>query len=293
MRADMIIHRISHPKIVDWDVAYSNRLAVADAPEWLAQALARSQAFQVRHADRADIDLRYGEGDRQTYDIYHPDGSAKGTLVFVHGGYWRMTSNENYRVFASGALAAGWRVVLLEYPLCPAVCVGDISRLIVKAVDHVLARVPEGPVTLSGHSAGGQLACYVVTAASGLSQAARSRIGRVVSLSGVHDLRPLLSTGDLNGVLQMDEVEALQFSPVLLRPKGAFDLYCVCGADELPEFRRLNELQANMWAGLGLATESLECEACNHFTLLDLMTDPDSALTRLLTGRPAADGGAA
>ena len=112
-----------------------------------------------------------------------------------------------------------------------------------------------------------------------------------MSLSGVHDLRPLLGTRDLNGVLRMDEAEALQFSPVLLRPKGAFDLSCVCGADELPEFRRLNGLQANMWAGLGLATESLECEACNHFTLLDLMTDPDSALTRLLTGRPAADGG--
>ena len=112
---------------------YSNRLAVADAPEWLAQALARSQVFQARHADRADIDLRYGEGDRQTYDIYHPDGSATGTLVFVHGGYWRMTAKEDYRVFASGALAAGWRVVLLEYPLCPAVRVGDISRLVVKA----------------------------------------------------------------------------------------------------------------------------------------------------------------
>lgn len=288
MRAEAISCRVSRPKVDDWDASYSHRFAVPDSLEWLARAATRSQTFHERHASRAATDLPYGDGQRQTYDVYEPDGASKGTLVFVHGGYWRMTSKEDYRVFAAGAIDVGWRVVLIEYPLCPAVRVGDISGLVVKAIDHVFRRFPDDPVTLSGHSAGGQLACFAMTAASGLSAPARSRIERVVSLSGVHDLRPLLGTRDLNGTLQMDEAEAATFSPVLLRPSLDFDLYCVCGADELPEFRRLNALLANIWAGLGLATESLECNARNHFTLLDLMVEPESVLTGILTGSPIA-----
>jgi arylformamidase len=273
------------PGTVDWDVAYSNRLAVADSAGWLAESARKAARFQADYRGHTEINLVYGAGVRQTFDVFHPLGEPRGTLIFIHGGYWRASSKEEHWHFAAGPLAAGWRVVLPEYPLCPAVRVSGISAGIVRALEVVLERMPEGPVVLSGHSAGGQLASYAASMASGLSERARSRIGRVVSVSGLHDLRPLLATVDLNGSLRLDRDEAIRFSPALGEPGHDFELFCVCGGAELAEFRRQNELLANIWAGLGLTACATEYPALNHFTILDLLEDPDSEFTRLLTIR--------
>jgi pimeloyl-ACP methyl ester carboxylesterase len=273
------------PRIADWDVAYSNRLAVADSAEWLAESAREAARFQADYRGRTEIDLVYGTGVRQTFDVFHPLEEPRGTLIFIHGGYWRASSKEEHWHFAAGALAAGWRVVLPEYPLCPTVRVSEISVGIAQALDVILERLPEGPVVLSGHSAGGQLASYAASGASGLSERVRSRIGRVVSISGIHDLRPLLATVDLNGSLRLDRDEAIQFSPALGEPGHDFELFCVCGGAELAEFRRQNELLANIWTGLGLTTFATEYPGLNHFSILDLLQDPDSGFTRLLTLR--------
>jgi pimeloyl-ACP methyl ester carboxylesterase len=241
--------------------------------------------FRTVYRGRSEIDLVYGTGTRQTFDIFHPLEGPRGTLVFIHGGYWRASSKEEHSHFAAGPLAAGWRVVFPEYPLCPSVRVADISEGIVQAIDIIVERLPDGPVVLSGHSAGGQLASYAVSRASGLSDQARARIGRTVSVSGLHDLRPLLATTDLNGSLRLDRAEAIRFSSALSEPGHRFELFCVCGGAELAEFRRQNELLANLWNGLGLTTCSAEYPGLNHFTILDLLRDPDSDFTRLLTMR--------
>jgi acetyl esterase/lipase len=271
------------PAIADWDKAYSNQGAIPEAPQLLASMIADGEAFRRGFGGRLDREVAYGRHPREVFDVYHPTGVAHGTLVFIHGGYWRSRIKDEHCQFAAGALARGWRVALPEYPLCPDVRVGDISRGLVAAVEAIAASVPEGPIVLSGHSAGGHLASYVACDASGLSDAVRARVGRVVSLSGLHDLRPLLATTGLNGDLRLDAAEAAAFSPIFHRPGHAFDLVCVCGAAELPEFRRQNALLANVWNGLGIAAEVVEEPGSNHFTVLASMRHADGALTRLLT----------
>lgn len=267
-----------------WDRAYSNRAAVANTSEWMAETAEKSNRFRAEHP-HSKLGVAYAAGARRDFDLFEPGTAARGTLIFIHGGYWRAGTRQEHSHFAAGALAQGWRVAIPEYPLCPDVRIGEISHLMTQATDAIAAQCPDGPIVVSGHSAGGQLATYVVSEGSGLSRQTRERIRLVVSLSGVHDLRPLLFTADLNGSLHLDQREADAFSPVLRRPGHGFELACVCGGAELPEFRRQNALLANIWQGFGLTCGAFEYEGRNHFTLLDLMSDSDSAMTRLLTDR--------
>lgn len=267
-----------------WDRAYSNRAAVTNTAEWMAETAEKARRFRADHPSSGQ-GIAYAPGPRRDFDIFEPGTDALGTLIFIHGGYWRAGTRQEHSHFAAGALAEGWRVAIPEYPLCPDVRVGEISHLMTQATEAIASRCPDGPIVLSGHSAGGQLAAYVVSEGSGLSRETRERIRLVVSLSGVHDLRPLLFTSDLNGSLLLDQREADEFSPVLRRPGHAFELACVCGGAELAEFRRQNALLANIWQGFGLTCSAIEYEGRNHFTLLDLMSDRDSAMTRLLTDR--------
>ena len=61
------------------------------------------------------------------------------------------------------------------------------------------------------------------------------------------------------------------------------------GADESGEFLRQSSLIADVWGRAGVATRYEAVAGANHFTVLDPLADPDSAMVaRLvaLTPRP-------
>jgi hypothetical protein len=145
-----------------------------------------------------------------------------------------------------------------------------------------------GPIRLSGHSAGGHLATRMVSADSGLPEAVRARLGRVFTIGGVHDLRPLLRTA-INDDLRLDPEEAAVESPALLMPLDRARIHAWVGADERPEFVRQSRLIANVWAGLGADTRLTEAPGRHHYDATDEMTDPGSPLvTALLDTGPDA-----
>lgn len=256
--------------ITDGSAAYNNRAAVPDVGDWMARLDAASKAWRAAFTGRIDADIVYGPHPRERYDLWHPGDAAHGTVVFVHGGYWRAGDKALYAALGRPLLQAGWRVAFITYPLCPEVSIAQITVSVEAALRHLATAVPDGPLVLSGHSAGGHLVTWLASTASALDATLRQRITRVVSLSGVHDLRPLRQSQELNVDLRLSEADAAHGSPVLYRPASAFDLVCACGATELPEFRRQNLLLATLWGGLGAASSrALEIDAANHFTLLD------------------------
>ncbi|WXL26261.1 alpha/beta hydrolase [Ectopseudomonas mendocina] len=270
-------------KIDDWDVAYNNSLAVKNAAALLAGWSVQGAAYQADRRTHAEQDLSYGPGPRELLDIYLPEGDAHGTLVFVHGGYWQSSDKNEHAQFAEGARARGWRVVVVDYPLCPQVSIRQITESVCRAIEYVGQRYADGPLVLAGHSAGGHLVTYAVSQNSGLSKQSRSRIQRVISISGLHDLRPIVRAGKLNAALGLDNAEASQLSPALSTPGHAFELICVCGTDELSELRRQNALLASIWLGLGISTDCLEVAGRNHFSVMEALKTPFSHLSRLAT----------
>lgn len=269
-------------EIRDWDGAYANGANIAGAaefpPRWTEQA--RNLRQELATAGRAELNLIYGSGDRQHFDLFHPEGTSRGLLVFVHGGYWMSFDKSTWSHLAAGPLAHGFSVAMPSYTLCPENRISGITQEIGMAVTHIAGQV-EGPILLAGHSAGGHLASRMICRDSPLSGEVRSRIRHTLSISGVHDLRPLMRTA-MNATLRLDEAEARAESPALLEPLPDSRLTCWAGGGERSEFLRQNALLANIWKGLGALTSRVEEPDRHHFNVIDGLADPDHPMTRTL-----------
>ncbi|OUS08928.1 alpha/beta hydrolase [Rhodobacterales bacterium 52_120_T64] len=268
--------------ITDWDDAYANGVYVEDVDDIVAAWAVDGAAFrdQMSADGRAELNVPYGKHPRQVMDIFHPEGTPKGLVVFVHGGYWLSRDKNLWSQLAAGANALGWAVAMPGYILCPEVRIADITQQIATAIDFAATRF-DGPIHLTGHSAGGHLAARM--GCIDIDLACMARVDRIVAISGVHDIRPMLRT-EMNADFKMDMAGASAESPALLTPRSGFDLTCWVGADERPEFVRQNALLANVWTGFGMNITCVEEPALNHFTVVNSLVEPDSALTRALIG---------
>jgi len=273
--------------IQDWDDAYSNGAYIAGGELYPAKWDARAKAFraEMQAAGRAELDLPYGATARERLDLFHPAGKVEGLAVFVHGGYWMAFDKSSWSHLAVGALARGWAVCMPSYTLAPEARISDITQQVARAIRFASDRVA-GELRLAGHSAGGHLATRMVCADSPLPQDVRGRIGHVVSISGLHDLRPLLRT-KMNATLRMDDAEAIAESAALQRPMERCSVTCWVGSDERPEFLRQNDLLVNIWTGLGASIQGIHAETRHHFNVIEDLADPTSKLVDVYVGSSA------
>ncbi len=267
--------------IVDFDDAYTNAAYIPGGADYPARWQAAASAFRsnLPVGCSSGLDIPYGSHPRNKIDLFLPGGSSRGLAVFVHGGYWMRFGKVDWSHLARGALLRGWAVALPGYSLAPAVRVSEITREIASAIEILASRVA-GPIRLAGHSAGGHLVTRMICNDNTLSENVLTRVQHVISISGVHDLRPLLRTG-MNETLRLDLAEAQAESPALLEPVSGVGVTCWVGTDERPEFLRQSDLLASVWFGLGGDTASHHQDNTHHFNVIDDLVDPESELAGL------------
>jgi acetyl esterase/lipase len=254
--------------------AYANGAYIEGAAEYPPRWDAASEALRAQLGDRAELGLPYGPSARQAYDLFQPEGAAKGTLVFVHGGYWRMFDRTSWSFLAKGALARGWAVAMPSYDLCPQVRIAGITQQIAQAV-QVIAGKTAGPISLAGHSAGGHLVARML-APGMLPVAVLKRLHHVMPISPLSDLEPLCDT-DMNADFQMDAGMAQAESP-LLQPAPLTKVTVWVGADERPAF-----LDQAMWLADAWQCDHVVTKGEHHFNVIDTLADPDSDMVKRLT----------
>lgn len=269
-------------RVKDWDNAYTNGANIAGGEAWPGLWIEAAERFRkdMQAQGQVKFDLRYGDQPRNLFDLFLPVGAPLGLVVLIHGGYWVSTDKSYWSHLAAGPVAHGYAVAMPSYTLCPDIRLAGITREIGTAIGAA-ARMVAGPIRLVGHSAGGHLATRMITADHPLPQIVQERIAHTVSLSGLHDLRPLMYT-EMNDQLRIDEAEAKAESPALLRPATGTRLTCWVGGAERAEFRRQSALLANIWTGLGAVTEAVEEPDRHHFNVVDGLLQPDHPLTRTL-----------
>lgn len=241
---------------------------------WADKAAALRKRLSV--SGRARLGLMYGHGTRNALDLFLPDGPVAGLVVFVHGGFWLAFDNSSWSHLAAGPLARGWAVAMPSYDLAPRVSIADITRQIADAIS-VVAREVDGPVRLAGHSAGGQLVSRML-APGMLAPELLARIARVMPISPLSDLRPLLKTSK-NDNYKLDLAGAEAESPVL-QPVPSTPVTVWVGAEETPAFVDQAQWLADAW----------QCEHViepgkHHFDVIEGLEDPSSRMT----GRLLAD----
>jgi arylformamidase len=270
------------PAIEDWDDAYTNGAHIAQGDSYPARWMRAAQAFRegIGSIGSAKLDLPYGPLPRNRLDLFLPRSAPQGLFIFVHGGYWMRFDKSSWSHLVRGGLERGFAVALPSYTLCPEIRICGIVREIGTAISFAAKEV-EGPLYLAGHSAGGHLVSRMIAQPAALPEDIRRRIAHVVSISGVHDLRPMMKTA-MNATLKLDETEARSESPPLLDPMPGARLTCWVGAGERAEFIRQNTLLANVWRGLGAATASVVEDNRHHFNVIDGLADPRSPMTKAL-----------
>ncbi|QIG91272.1 MULTISPECIES: alpha/beta hydrolase [unclassified Bradyrhizobium] len=273
----MIFHQVS-----DWNDAYANAANIPGGERWPGAWVQPAEAYrdELQGTARARLDISYGESARNRFDLFLPQGSPKGLVVFVHGGFWRALDKSYWSNLARGSVDSGYAVAMPSYTLCPAVRIADITREVGAAVERAASMV-EGPLFLTGHSAGGHLVTRMISATSPLPDQVRARIQHTLSISGLHDLRPLMKTA-MTADLRIDEAEAWAESPALLQPLPEARVTCWVGGAERPEFIRQNALLANIWTGLGARTCIIEEPGRHHFDVIDGLADHRHPMVRAL-----------
>jgi len=267
----------------DIERGYNNRAAVPDHPAWFARYAAASDEAVAALSPRRDV--RFGRGPKETLDLFLPAGTPRGTLAFIHGGYWRSLDKAEHGFVAPAFVAQGLAVANINYDLCPSVTVAEIVAQTTRAIG-LLARDAgrlglAGPLVVAGHSAGGHLAAMALATPAAAFGTDAHPVHGALSLSGVHDLTPLL-LASMNADLRLDDAAARAVSPVLLRPATTAPVAIVVGADETGEFLRQSDLLWDAWpANRPPRMEApLRVPGRHHFSVVMDYLDADSALTR-------------
>lgn len=267
---------------------FNNRVAVPDHLEWFARWAQRSREAVAALSPR--LDLRYGSNPKETLDLFVPQGSVRGVLVFIHGGYWRSLDKADHGFVAPAFVAQGIAVANLNYDLCPQVSIATIVEETRRAVAF-LAReaprlgIPAAPLVVSGHSAGGHLAAMLLSTPAQAFGLERHPLTGAVSLSGIHDLAPLLLFS-YNADLRLTEADVRPLSPVHLAPAGPAPIVAAVGGNETDEFLRQTDLLWDAWPTQRLPGMAgpLRIAGRHHFDVVFDYADPDSLLTRATLG---------
>jgi arylformamidase len=268
---------------MDYEVEYNNRARVPEHPEIFARWAREAEDYRAEtlKAGRAELGLSYGDTPRQTVDLFFPaaDQSVAPVAIFVHGGWWRSLDPSLFSQMARGLNANGVIVAVAGYDLCPNVGIGDIIAQIRRACVFMWQRYSRR-LLLVGHSAGGHLTgAMVATDWPALyPKAPADLVPAGYAISGVFDLAPLVGIS-VNQDLKLDTTAARELSPLYwpVQPGRIFD--AVCGGLESDEFKRQSRVLAEAWAQRGATTRFGAVTGTNHFTVIDPLADPHSAMT--------------
>lgn len=181
-----------------------------------------------------DATVRYADHDDAVIDLHLPEEPAHRVVVLIHGGFWKAEYDRRHTREMARALAdTGHLVATPEYRRVRA---GGGWPVTAQDVHRAVSRLPEllagldlavGPITVTGHSAGGHLALWLATT--------DVPIERVVALAPVCDLREAIrlrlgsdAAAALLGGAEPDPADPM----VLLKERPAAEIVVVHGVDD-------------------------------------------------------------
>ncbi|MEO8685196.1 MAG: alpha/beta hydrolase, partial [Devosia sp.] len=232
--------------------AFRIRGHVADFDGIVSDIVARSAA--TRAAVPMQANIAYGDAPSETLDLFFPAEAAtpRPVHMFIHGGYWRTFSKNDYSLVADTVVAAGAIAVIIDYALMPGVRMATLVDQVGRAKQWVLDNIGQhggdpALLTISGHSAGAHLATTLFQ-----REHAPSRIRSALLLGGLYDLKPLQKSF-LKDEIALTDDEVATFTPMKKHYDAATSVMVLVGARETPPFHQ----QANDFARK-LHTEGLK-----------------------------------
>jgi len=263
---------------------YNPSRSLPDSPKIFQSWKERSAAF--RSTAKASLDISYGENPAARLDLFLPEEPSPRLHVYIHGGYWQAFGKDDFSFMAEGLVKSGLAVAVLGYPLCPTVPLPGVVRHARLALAYLWREAERlgfrrEKIQISGHSAGAHLCAMLLATLWPKFQAELPDeiIHSAMMISGVYELEPLrfIETGQ---ALALTPELAKRLSPINLRPAGKARLLLCTGGMESMEFKRQSSLLGRAWSRYGSPLEVISFPQRNHFTIMEELAPPDSALVR-------------
>jgi len=266
---------------VEFDLQYNPRATIKNFQEYLDRDEARSR--EALPGLDGYVDVPYGPHAAQKLDIFRARGESKAVLMFIHGGYWRAMDKRFYNFLAPPFTKAGVTFANINYALCPTVTVEEIVRQVLQAGAWLYRNASNfggNPQRLyvTGNSAGGHLTAMMLAALWPVfaPDLPKKVFQGGLSISGVHDLRPLAGAAFLKPEVNFDLAVARRCSPVLMPPATDAKLWTSVGGAEPQAFHDLNAAIGKAWKNVFAGDIKMPGE--NHLSVVEKLGDPSSPL---------------
>ena len=230
----------------------------------------------------------YGPAEREFIRLYEATNASPPLLVFFHGGYWQEGSADMSLFPALELPGSGISFAAVGYTLAPESTVSTIvdqcAQALAKLAHAYFQRHSGARIVLSGSSAGAHLAAMMMTVNWQAHGFATTPFSSAVLLSGVYDLRPLVSTY-INDALKMSAALALRNSPLFCELPAAVPCTICWGENETAEFRQQSERFGRRLGAAGIDTRLFEVADRNHFDIVFDLSRPNTTVGRDVRAR--------
>jgi arylformamidase len=261
---------------------FRNRDHIPEFDALVEEYVTRSQATR-RHL-KSRLNVPYGPEPDERLDLFFPHGAIENAPlhVFIHGGYWRMFSKDDFSYIAETATQCGAVAAIIGYSLIPKVRMNIIVEQVRRALHWLIGHARELGVsperlTISGHSAGAHLASLVF---SEVSEAPLPR--HALLLSGIFELGPLQHSF-LQPLIELTNEEVEQFSPARHTFKKGIKVSIAHGEKETLAFQEQALQFENLLQAQGLRTKLTKARGADHMTAVRDLGIAGTQLSKLLS----------
>lgn len=234
--------------------------------------------------------------DNQMVDIYYKD-KENGTPIFVyiHGGYWQELDRSTSGSFVAPLVEQGFRVVAVDYNLCPNVTLATLNEQIMHFFEwlYAYARDTEASkISISGHSAGAYLTTLLFSNSLLKLPFAEHTVSFFL-ISGVFDLRECWNLQSVNpaNILSLDLASAEALSPICWKLDTKFiefakqiqlRIYVLVAENDSKTFKGQSLTFAKKLTEAGLNIEYEIFEGYDHFDIIEQVPVKESLINMYL-----------